>query len=120
MRLLRHTVERALSLTMCMAPVRVDISLRRRIHFHGFGVARQGPWCTVDKELRQHRQSSFLFRYLQDFYKWRDPDSNRGHHDFQSYAEAHRYAENLRRYADFCPRSTGRYQLVLSLLLRYC
>jgi hypothetical protein len=20
---------------------------------------------------------------LQDFYKWRDPDSNRGHHDFQ-------------------------------------
>jgi hypothetical protein len=22
--------------------------------------------------------------YLQDFLKWRDPDSNRGHHDFQS------------------------------------
>jgi len=21
--------------------------------------------------------------YLQDFLKWRDPDSNRGHHDFQ-------------------------------------
>jgi hypothetical protein len=32
-----------------MAPVRVDVSLRRRIHFHGFGVARQGPWCTVEK-----------------------------------------------------------------------
>jgi hypothetical protein len=32
-----------------MAPVRADVSLRRRIHFHGFGVARQGPWCTVEK-----------------------------------------------------------------------
>jgi hypothetical protein len=30
---------------------------------------------------------------LQDFYKWRDPDSNRGHHDFQSFAEALRYAD---------------------------
>ncbi len=29
---------------MCMAPGRVDVSFRRRIHFHGFGVARQGPW----------------------------------------------------------------------------
>jgi hypothetical protein len=25
-----------------------------------------------------------LFGYLQLFHKWRDPDSNRGHHDFQS------------------------------------
>jgi len=25
----------------------------------------------------------YLFPYLQDFLKWRDPDSNRGHHDFQ-------------------------------------
>jgi len=33
-------------------------------------------------------------RVLQDFSKWRDPDSNRGHHDFQSFSEAHRYAEN--------------------------
>ena len=24
-----------------------------------------------------------VFRCLQDFLKWRDPDSNRGHHDFQ-------------------------------------
>src|SRR5215204_4805187 len=32
-----------------MAPVRADVSSRRRIHFHGFGVARQGPWCTVEK-----------------------------------------------------------------------
>jgi hypothetical protein len=40
---------------------------------------------------------------LQVILKWRDPDSNRGHHDFQSYAKAHRYAENPRRYADFCP-----------------
>jgi hypothetical protein len=24
----------------------------------------------------------FLF-YLQDFFKWQDPDLNRGHHDFQ-------------------------------------
>jgi hypothetical protein len=23
-----------------------------------------------------------FFSYLQDFLKWRDPDSNRGHHDF--------------------------------------
>ncbi len=35
-----------------------------------------------------------FFRYLQDFLKWRDPDSNRGHHDFQSYSEALRYAVN--------------------------
>ena len=26
--------------------------------------------------------------------QWRDPDSNRGHHDFQSYSKALRYAEN--------------------------
>ena len=25
----------------------------------------------------------YFFCYLQDFLKWRDPDSNRGHHDFQ-------------------------------------
>ena len=34
---------------MYMALGRVDVSLRRRIHFHGFGVARQGPWDTVEK-----------------------------------------------------------------------
>src|SRR5215213_3642410 len=34
---------------MCMAPVRADVSSRRRIHFHGFGVARQGRWITVEK-----------------------------------------------------------------------
>ncbi len=28
----------------------------------------------------------FFSRYLQDFKEWRDPDSNRGHHDFQSCA----------------------------------
>jgi hypothetical protein len=32
-----------------MAPVRDDVSSKRRIHFHGFGVTRQGPWCTVEK-----------------------------------------------------------------------
>jgi hypothetical protein len=26
---------------------------------------------------------SVISCYLQDFKKWRDPDSNRGHHDFQ-------------------------------------
>ena len=26
--------------------------------------------------------------------EWRDPDSNRGHHDFQPYSEAVRYAVN--------------------------
>ena len=31
---------------------------------------------------------------LQDFSEWRDPDSNRGHHDFQTYARALRYAAN--------------------------
>src|SRR5215208_603930 len=34
---------------MCMAPVRAVVSSRRRIHFHGFGVARQGSWITVEK-----------------------------------------------------------------------
>jgi hypothetical protein len=38
-----------------------------------------------------------FFPYLQDFLEWRDPDSNRGHHDFQSFAEALRYAENSHR-----------------------
>ena len=52
--------------------------------------------------------------------EWRDPDSNRGHHDFQSYAKALRYAVNSLTYADLCPRNTVRYQLVLSLLLLYC
>jgi hypothetical protein len=31
--------------------------------------------------------------YLQDLPKWQDPDSNRGHHDFQSYSETLRYAD---------------------------
>ena len=35
--------------------------------------------------------------YLQDFLKGRDPDSNRGHHYFQSYAEGFRYAGNFYR-----------------------
>jgi hypothetical protein len=39
----------------------------------------------------------FVFCYLQDFLKWRDPDSNRGHHDFQSYAKTLRYAVNSYR-----------------------
>jgi hypothetical protein len=39
-------------------------------------------------------KTPLFFRHLQDFLKWRDPDSNRGHHDFQSYAEAFRYAVN--------------------------
>ena len=34
---------------------------------------------------------------LQDFLKWRDPDSNRGHHDFQTFTEAFRYAVNPHR-----------------------
>ena len=37
---------------------------------------------------------SFFLRHLQDFYKWRDPDSNRGHHDFQLYSDALRYADS--------------------------
>jgi hypothetical protein len=32
-----------------MAPVRADVSQATDIHFHGFGVARQGPWITVEK-----------------------------------------------------------------------
>ena len=32
-----------------MAPVRADVSQATDIHFHGFGVARQGPWFTVEK-----------------------------------------------------------------------
>ncbi len=43
-------------------------------------------------------QGVFLFSpCLQAFLKWRDPDSNRGHHDFQTYEEAFRYAENPHR-----------------------
>jgi len=38
-----------------------------------------------------------FFCYLQGFFEWRDPDSNRGHHDFQSYSEAFRYAVNCYR-----------------------
>ena len=39
---------------------------------------------------------SFLYSQcecLQDYIEWRDPHSNRGHHDFQC-AEAFRYAVN--------------------------
>src|SRR5215207_3146329 len=57
---------------------------------------------------------------FQDFLKWRDPDSNRGHHGFQTYSEALRYAENPHRLADLCPQRTVAYHLVLSLLLSYC
>jgi hypothetical protein len=41
---------------------------------------------------------SYVF-YLQILTKleWRDPDSNQGHHDFQSYSEAFRYAVNRYR-----------------------
>jgi hypothetical protein len=35
-----------------------------------------------------------IFCNLQDLKEWRDPESNRGHHDFQSCAEAFRYAGN--------------------------
>jgi len=38
-----------------------------------------------------------FFRVLQEISEWRDPDSNRGHHDFQTYSEALRYGENPRR-----------------------
>src|SRR5918995_1621953 len=41
--------------------------------------------------------SPYFFRCLQDLLERRDPDSNRGHHDFQSYSEALRYATNRYR-----------------------
>jgi hypothetical protein len=40
---------------------------------------------------------SSIFWLFAGLFKWRDPDSNRGHHDFQSYSEAFRYAENAHR-----------------------
>jgi hypothetical protein len=39
----------------------------------------------------------YIFRCLQHFRKWRDADSNRGHHDSQSFSKALRYAEKPRR-----------------------
>jgi hypothetical protein len=42
LRLPRHTWESG----SVVAPSKADVSLRRRLHFHGFGVARQGPWIT--------------------------------------------------------------------------
>ena len=47
--------------------------------------------------LRQHCRGTYFSCHLQDFTEWRDPDSNRGHHDFQSFAKALRYAENSYR-----------------------
>jgi hypothetical protein len=44
------------------------------------------------------------------------PGFEPGHHDFQSFSEALRYAVNPHTYADFCPYSTVTYHLVLSLL----
>jgi hypothetical protein len=35
------------------------------------------------KELRPQNRGLRFFCVLQDFLQWRDPDSNRGHHDFQ-------------------------------------
>jgi hypothetical protein len=49
-----------------------------------------------------YRGPSYFFCVLQDFKKWRDPDSNRGHHDFQSFTESFRYAVNPYKQADFC------------------
>jgi hypothetical protein len=35
----------------------------------------------IEAQKTNHR-GSFFSCYLQDFLEWRDPDSNRGHHDF--------------------------------------
>ena len=38
-------------------------------------------WC---RRARRRPEAFCVCSLLQDFLKWRDPDSNRGHHDFQS------------------------------------
>jgi hypothetical protein len=44
-------------------------------------------WRAVDTGLRQHDRGQLFYCVLQDFLKWRDPESNRGHHDFQTCPE---------------------------------
>jgi hypothetical protein len=41
-------------------------------------------WYRSDTKARQSGRAFVLIPYLQAFSEWRDPDSNRGHHDFQS------------------------------------
>ena len=41
-------------------------------------------WYRSGTKARQSGRAFVLIPYLQEFSEWRDPDSNRGHHDFQS------------------------------------
>jgi hypothetical protein len=60
LRLPRHTWESG----SVVAPSKADVSLRRRLHFHGFGVARQGPWITWVNKARYYAFSAHTVRHL--------------------------------------------------------
>jgi hypothetical protein len=62
--------------------------VRSTSHFQGTYLGspsrRVRPVCpTVATRPRKCRRGLSFLAVLQDFKKWRDPDSNRGHHDFQ-------------------------------------
>src|ERR671912_2340043 len=53
----------------------------------------------VSKGLEGSKYLSRFLRCLQHFLEWRDPDSNRGHHDFQSCALPPELSRRVRRLA---------------------
>src|SRR5215213_3094430 len=91
---------------MCQGAVRRLCNLSERCHARTFArlLARSLSWdrsmhraCVIEKSgahdcptvatrPRKRRRGLSLFWVLQVISEWRDPDSNRGHHDFQSCA----------------------------------
>ncbi len=74
-------------------PARKEKLHRRGLLLEWFTVA----WNVVEAVVAIGVGLVYFSAYLQGFKEWRDPDSNRGHHDFQSFAEAFRYAVNPHR-----------------------
>jgi hypothetical protein len=62
---------------------------------------------TVVKKLWPVARASLVSRGLQDFMKWRDPESNRGHHDFQSCALPTELSRRRRQRGDSTVRDSS-------------
>ena len=76
-------------------PIRqTGAGLRRLLHLATQRSLSFALWYRSGTKARQSDRAFVLIPCLQAFSEWRDPDSNRGHHDFQSYAEAFRYTVN--------------------------
>ena len=67
---------------------------RRSAEQEGVHLRHVAPGLVLVGVVRRPVQVEAPSPIFQVFLKWRDPESNRGHHDFQSYAEAFRYTVN--------------------------